>query len=225
MPLASEMVCAVDELTMAGAVSRYAVMVGFVRTGVVSVLFVSVSVVARPTRVSVEVGSVSVPVFEMVAMIGVVNVLFVSVSVVARPTKVSVDVGKVSVPVFEIVAIIGAVNVLFVSVSVVARPTKVSVEVGKVNTPVFEIVAMIGAVNVLFVSVSVVALPTRVSGRRWQRQRRRAGHRRRYDRRGARRATRYCYGCAANRSTCGQIAYRNIDGSAGLNNRQYLCAR
>ena len=163
MPLASEMVCAVDELTMAGAVSRYAVMVGFVRTGVVSVLFVSVSVVARPTRVSVDVGSVSVPVFEMVAMIGVVNVLFVSVSVVARPTNVSVEVGKVNVPVFEIVAMIGVVSVLFVSVSVVARPTKVSVEVGSVSVPVFEIVAMIGAVNVLFVSVSVVALPTNVS--------------------------------------------------------------
>ena len=97
MPLASAMVCAVDELTLAGAVSRYAVIVGFVRTGVVSVLFVNVSVVARPTNVSVDVGKVNVPVLEIVAMIGVVSVLFVNVSVVALPTRVSVDVGNVSV--------------------------------------------------------------------------------------------------------------------------------
>ena len=43
-------------------------------------LFVSVSVVALPTSVSVAVGSVSVPVLEIVPMIGLVNVLFVSVS-------------------------------------------------------------------------------------------------------------------------------------------------
>ena len=34
-------------------------------TGLVRVLLVSVSVVARPTKVSVEVGSVRVPVLEM----------------------------------------------------------------------------------------------------------------------------------------------------------------
>jgi hypothetical protein len=111
-------------------------MVGFVRTGVVSVLFVRVSVVARPTRVSVEVGKVNVPVLEIVAMIGVVSVLFVNVSVVALPTNVSVEVGKVNTPVFEIVAMIGAVNVLLVNVSVVALPTRVSVEVGKVSVGV-----------------------------------------------------------------------------------------
>lgn len=43
------------------------------------VLLVNVSDVARPTNVSVDVGSVSVPVFRICAMIGVVNVLFVSV--------------------------------------------------------------------------------------------------------------------------------------------------
>lgn len=42
-------------------------------------LFVSVSVVALPTRVSVEVGRVSVPVLTIVLMTGEVSVLFVSV--------------------------------------------------------------------------------------------------------------------------------------------------
>ena len=52
-------------------------------------LFVSVSVVARPTKVSVEVGSVSVPTLTMVEITGAVSVLLVSVSVVALPTIVS----------------------------------------------------------------------------------------------------------------------------------------
>ena len=47
--------------------------------GLVKVLFVSVSVVALPTNVSVDVGSVSVPVLLICSMIGVVSVLFVSV--------------------------------------------------------------------------------------------------------------------------------------------------
>lgn len=42
--------------------------------GLVSVLLVSVSVVVRPTRVSVAVGSVSVPVFVMLEITGVVSV-------------------------------------------------------------------------------------------------------------------------------------------------------
>ena len=58
VPLASEMVCVVDELTMAGAVSRYAVTVGLVRTGVVSVLAVRVCVDPKLTRVSVALGRV-----------------------------------------------------------------------------------------------------------------------------------------------------------------------
>ena len=45
----------------------------------VSVLLVRVSVVARPTKVSVLVGSVNVPVLLMLAIIGVVSVLLVSV--------------------------------------------------------------------------------------------------------------------------------------------------
>jgi len=68
---------------------------GVVSTGLVSVLLVSVSVVAFPTKVSVEVGNVSVPLFTMVAMTGLVSVLFVSVSVVVLPTSVSVATGSV----------------------------------------------------------------------------------------------------------------------------------
>ena len=57
------------------------------------------SVVARPTRVSVEVGNVRVPVLEILDIIGVVSVLFVSVCVCVSNTKVSFPVnnGKVVV--------------------------------------------------------------------------------------------------------------------------------
>tara|TARA_R110000822_G_scaffold14827_9_gene51689 strand:+ start:2553 stop:2930 length:378 start_codon:yes stop_codon:yes gene_type:complete len=79
----------------AGAALAARVMLAPVIVGAVSVLFVSVSVVALPTRVSVEVGRVSVPVLEIVAITGLVSVLFVSVSVVALPTRVSVATGNV----------------------------------------------------------------------------------------------------------------------------------
>jgi hypothetical protein len=79
-------------------------------------LFVSVSVVFLPTKVSVEIGKVRVPVLTIVAITGEVSVLLVSVSVVFLPTRVSVEVGRVSVPVLIIVEIIGEVSVLFVSV-------------------------------------------------------------------------------------------------------------
>ena len=126
-------------------------------------MFVRVSVVARPTRVSVEVGRVSVPVLAIVAMIGVVNVLFVNVSVVARPTRVSVEVGKVNVPVFTIVAMTGAVNVLFVSVSVVALPTNVSVVIGKVSVgvPATAGVTIVAVPDVLPVIATAVLLTDR----------------------------------------------------------------
>ena len=48
-------------------------------SGLSSTLFVSVSAVARPTSVSVEVGSVKVPVFVIEEMTGVVSVLLVKV--------------------------------------------------------------------------------------------------------------------------------------------------
>ena len=87
------------------------------------VLFVNVSVVALPTKVSVDVGKVKVPEFEIVEITGLVKVLFVNVSVVALPTKVSVEVGNVNVPVLLIEEIIGVVKVLFVKVCV---PVKVA---------------------------------------------------------------------------------------------------
>ena len=49
--------------------------------GDVNVLLVSVSVVARPTNVSVDVGRLNVPVLLICAITGVVSVLFVSVCV------------------------------------------------------------------------------------------------------------------------------------------------
>lgn len=60
-------------------------------------LFVSVSVVSRPTRVVVAVGRVSVPVFDIVDMTGAVRVLFVRVCDAVRVTSVSEILGTVSV--------------------------------------------------------------------------------------------------------------------------------
>ena len=71
-------------------------------TGEVNVLLVNVSVVSRPTKVSVEVGNVSVPTLMMVEMTGEVSVLLVSVSDVVRPTKVSVMAGSVSMAPLEL---------------------------------------------------------------------------------------------------------------------------
>jgi hypothetical protein len=66
-------------------------------TGAVNVLFVSTSVVLQPTNVSVEDGSVNVPLFVMVDITGAVNVLFVNVCVADKVTTVSVVSGKVIV--------------------------------------------------------------------------------------------------------------------------------
>ena len=52
----------------------------------VSVLLVRVSVVARPTKVSVDVGRVSVPPLTIVAIIGAVSVLLISVCASDVPT-------------------------------------------------------------------------------------------------------------------------------------------
>jgi hypothetical protein len=56
--------------------------------GAVSVLLVSVSVVALPTRVSVLVGKVKVPLLLIVLIMGAVSVLLVSVCTEATFTKV-----------------------------------------------------------------------------------------------------------------------------------------
>ena len=69
---------------------------GLVSVGLVKVLLVKVSVVALPTKVSVEVGKVNVPVLTMEPMTGVVNVLFVSVCVPVRVATVeSIETVKV----------------------------------------------------------------------------------------------------------------------------------
>jgi len=66
------------------------------------VLFVRVSVVARPTNVSVDVGKVNVPVLLIVAITGVVNVLLVNVCVPVNVTRVSDPAGMVIVAVPDI---------------------------------------------------------------------------------------------------------------------------
>ena len=76
-----------------------------------NVLFVKVSVVARPTNVSVEVGRVRVPVLLIVEMIGDVSVLLVNVCVAASVTTVPLvdgkanDVESVPVKVSELLAV------------------------------------------------------------------------------------------------------------------------
>ena len=86
--------------------------------GVVRVLFVKVSVVSLPTRVSVLVGNVSVPVFTIVLILGVVRVLFVRVSVVVLPTRVSAPIsGNVNSlegePCEFPVKVFGAFNIIY----------------------------------------------------------------------------------------------------------------
>ena len=124
-------------------------------------LFVNVSAVARPTSVSVAVGNVSVPVFEMVLIMGAVKVLLLNVSAVARPTNVSVVAGKVSMPELRMLLKTGKISVLFIRVSFVFRPTSVSLfctaKDGKFSVPPFVMDEILGAVKVLLVSVCVAA--------------------------------------------------------------------
>jgi hypothetical protein len=70
---------------------------GVAITGLVNVLFVSVSVVALPTIVSVEVGRVKVPVLLIVAMIGAVSVLFVKVCAVVKSAVTAVSIATVGI--------------------------------------------------------------------------------------------------------------------------------
>ena len=69
---------------------------GVCNTGEVSVLFVKVSVVALPTKVSVLVGKVSVPVLTIVAITGAVRVLLVKVWVAVVPTNEPAGAAKPS---------------------------------------------------------------------------------------------------------------------------------
>jgi hypothetical protein len=116
-----------------------------------------VSVVALPISVSVEVGSVRVPVLTIVEITGLVNVLFVSVSVEVLEISVSVKDGNVKVNklVGLICAMMGVVKVLLERVSEVALPISVSVLVGSVRVPVFTIDEITGLVNVLLIRVCV----------------------------------------------------------------------
>ena len=85
--------------------------------GLVSVLLVRVSVVARPTIVSVEVGRVKVPVFVIVEMTGLVSVLLVSVwlpvKVATVESMATVGIGPVAlemlIPVPAVRAVISPV--------------------------------------------------------------------------------------------------------------------
>jgi hypothetical protein len=123
--------------------------------GVVSVLFVRVSVPLRLANVSVPLGIVIVPPFETDVITGCVNVLLVNVSVPLRLANVNVPLGNVTVPPFDSELITGNVNVLFVNVSVPLRLANVKVPLGNVTVPPFETELITGNVNVLLVNVSV----------------------------------------------------------------------
>ena len=91
-------------------------------TGDVKVLFVKVSVVARPTRVSVEDGRVNVPVLLIVLIIGLVKVLLVNVSVPARVANVPL-VGSVTLVVDVVVKVVAnAPEVVKLPPSVIVLP-------------------------------------------------------------------------------------------------------
>ena len=94
-------------------------------------LLVSVSVVALPTKVSVLVGSVNVPVFVMVEITGLVNVLFVSVCVPVSvaTTDVSIAIVTALAPVYEPpVKPVEIVNALgFAAVTVPLAPKAIAV--------------------------------------------------------------------------------------------------
>ena len=120
------------------------------------VFLLKISLVDSPTKTSVVVGNVIVPLFMMVEIVGNINVLLVNVSVVSRPTKLVFICGKVRVaPLFKMLFITGEINVLLFKVSVVVLPINVSVDVGKVRVPPLIIVEITGETNVLLLSVSV----------------------------------------------------------------------
>ena len=88
-------------------------------------LFVKVSVVDLPTSVSVTVGSVKVPVLEILEIIGSVRVLLVSVCTESNPARVSLAFGRVIVrfTVCEEFTIVEVVPLLKVKADIVRFPT------------------------------------------------------------------------------------------------------
>ena len=93
--IAPEAIVPVVLIEVEPVISEAPLIVPEVMTGLVSVLLDKVSVVARPTNVSVVVGKVKVPVLTIVPIRGAVRVLLVRVSVAASVTITPV-VGKVA---------------------------------------------------------------------------------------------------------------------------------
>ncbi len=88
--------------------------------GLVSVLFVKVSVVALPTIVSVIVGKVNVPVFEIVLIIGDVNVLLVKVELLVAV------IPPPPITIFSIVAFLVAATLRSTKANTSVEATEVS---------------------------------------------------------------------------------------------------
>lgn len=128
--------------------------VGVVKTGLVKVLLVRVSVVARPTRVSVLVGNVRVPELTIVAITGAVRVLFVRVSEPAKVAKVPV-VGSVS----AVVAV--AVRVIEKAPAVIKEEPLASVSValvaGDVMVTLFTLTGVVAPITVPSIVPPVIA--------------------------------------------------------------------
>src|SRR5579872_3451748 len=102
------------------------------------VLLVKVSEVARAINVSVDVGSVSVPVLTILDILGVTSVGDVAKTTLPLPVTAVKDVPATLSVLGPAVSI-----VLFVKVSVVALPTNVSVDVGRVRVPVLTNVGVV----------------------------------------------------------------------------------
>jgi len=98
-----------------------------------NVLLVNVSVVARPTKVSLEVGRVNVPLLTKVEKLGDVSDGLVAKT--AAPEPVSSETAVANCADVIVMVLEPKLIVLLVSVSVVALPTKVSVAAGRVNVP------------------------------------------------------------------------------------------
>ena len=121
------------------------------------------SVVARPTKVSVDIGNVNVPVLLIEDIIGVVNVLFVNVSVpasVAKSPSLNAALNSALVPV--IVLVVRLID-LFVKVSEPANVAKSASVIAALNSALVPVIVLVVRLIDLFVNVSDVALPINVS--------------------------------------------------------------